>query len=136
MIPRDAVRLCAELGLTASQAAGVLCLDEAAARTAARVHGFRFSKDDRAEAWRRCAAAGMSAADAAESLGYARSSGVKLARYYGVEFPAAKYRKGDFRNRLSPQERRQYVKIRGSGIARDDALRAVGRGDLVEAARA
>ena len=116
---------CAAAGMTVRQAAEAMGKSKAAATNYAKAHGFRFvnslPEDDRRRA----------------------SKSAEMRDRWADPSSRAALRKSiasglvgrSFRHLMSDQERREYDKLKRLGIARKDALRAIGRADLVERLR-
>ena len=127
----------AEAGMTARQAADDLGLSVNTARRVANAHGFKFAPHPRSpgrtkEAWLACAAAGMSAKEAAAHLGRKQRAADRAARAYDIKWQAAAGRLAALG--LTERQIEDYRFLTRKHHYRPaEALRAVGRADLVEA---
>lgn len=90
--------------------------------------------------WEACAAAGMSAAEAARAMGFSKPAATQYARRNGLKFRDGRFKNGGARNpaanplaKLTPAERADYDLIKRKKFTRAEALRLVGRHDLVMA---
>lgn len=79
--------------------------------------------------YRACAEQGMTLSQAAKALGINRQSVCQASRRHGIRF---KGQRPNVRDHLSDRERADYGLLMGTGGYRQaDALRAIGRGDLL-----
>lgn len=87
--------------------------------------------------WAECAAAGMSQREAAEARQVSISAAKMAAKRLGLTFRPVP--KKEALNRpevnplvlLTPTERADYDLLKRAGHSRNDALRSIGRGDLI-----
>lgn len=88
--------------------------------------------------WEACAAAGMSQAEAARAMGLTRPSASQYARRHGLKFRDGRKTNGthlidNALAKLTPAERADYNWIKRKRFTRTEALRLIGRLDLVRA---
>jgi hypothetical protein len=131
---------CAARGLTLGEASRELGVSKAAASYAARNHGLRFAPQSMfRHDYAGCAAAGMTAAESARALGVSSAAVSYAAKRLGLTFRRYIRPKNTptYRTRLSllltPAEFADYELLTKSHrYRRDEALRAIGRADLIE----
>lgn len=131
-----ACRECAAAGMTTRQAAEKLGKTPKYVSNTARRHGFTFPREKRQpraprEAWEACAAAGMTMAGAARRLGLSRNCAIRARRVHGIKFRSG----GPIQlSALTEKQAEEYRFLtKRYGYCRAEALRAIGRADLVEA---